>query len=977
MPVFYTMLFLFFSFNLMLNAVEITEDLQHWKLTGKKYSAVIDKQTGELLNINGKVTSGKKLWSAEFRNGKKLDSSNFHSKHKKHLYSGKRNGRTLELYYTTQEIDVEITVIPENENLDFQAEVLVKKGTVRKFALLPALKFSADDVRRVITFADQGRSIGSAWNSDFFRPLKVKQYACKVNPTAKRYQRLFGSGALMKDGGRSRFRAGKNGPEWLSPETLRMAEKISSAVGRPYAPGQADLELIVNDTDILLGASGFGGKGLLFRQAGWPAWLWGSVSSHEMLTGAFEDIWRKIAKEYALPARRKAAFIEFPRFPTSGLGGVDFNLLKTRFLQMEAFRDGKLEPVSLTTAEAVKNALQDPSILMVVNPYGEVSPLEENDMPQLKEFIRNGGFWFETGGYSFYWGMKEILRLQYANSYPGGAFADFNYFDLNGFQAALFGIQSHGGAPWKPEYFLIQTRTTIGSETNDIGFLVREHLPWISTGQKWKSPVTRLFFTESPLDAADAYCRANGLTRTIAEKAKPEMLETLRNAILLKVMGNLKSTFPILPKLPVPVLFHSADYLRGGFDKQYPDHLPPRPGFGTAAEFRRLIDELHRRGHLFMPYTNPTWWCINPKGPTFLAAGNDALAKDENGKFYFLQYGPATGYLTTLWHDSVRRANRKTLEAFLKEYPSDILFQDECGARGSRLDFNKAMPAPSANISAIWSMTGEDCRRIPLATEEGSAYLLNHELMFCGYESTMVPKGNSIMLRETRPDYVWSYFPLYQAMAHDKTILTMHDLASGVYSEERLAWALAWGYAINWSIRTGELADPAKCEWMNLLSAVQKGIVSRTFGKKLKSFRHEWSKTEAPHNSGYVMTQYGDTDILANLTPRAIVLGGIELPPYGFRAKDGGMISGSLPGLKDGKNAVFILLKKDSGYELSIFAVPGMKLNIPFFNKSGRLRVRGGTEALSVKNGSFEFIVPGKAKGSVRILQTVPLNEIQ
>lgn len=59
----------------------------------------------------------------------------------------------------------------------------------------------------------------------------------------------------------------------------------------------------------------------------------------------------------------------------------------------------------------------------------------------------------------------------------------------------------------------------------------------------------------------------------------------------------------------MPSLIHFADYLQGGFDKQYPDHLPPSPGFGTPEEFRAFAQRSRQLGHLTMPYTNPTWWC--------------------------------------------------------------------------------------------------------------------------------------------------------------------------------------------------------------------------------------------------------------------------------------------------------------------------------------------------------------------------------
>ena len=83
---------------------------------------------------------------------------------------------------------------------------------------------------------------------------------------------------------------------------------------------------------------------------------------------------------------------------------------------------------------------------------------------------------------------------------------------------------------------------------------------------------------------------------------------SLKRSVLVYVIGNAREKLAHLSQLPVPSLVHFADYLKGGFDKQYPDHLPPNPGFGTPAELRDVFDRCHALGLLVMPYTNPTWW---------------------------------------------------------------------------------------------------------------------------------------------------------------------------------------------------------------------------------------------------------------------------------------------------------------------------------------------------------------------------------
>ena len=43
-----------------------------------------------------------------------------------------------------------------------------------------------------------------------------------------------------------------------------------------------------------------------------------------------------------------------------------------------------------------------------------------------------------------------------------------------------------------------------------------------------------------------------------------------------------------------------------------------------------------------MPYTNPTWWCVNPKGPTFEKQGDAPLSRDFEGNVYPESYGEST-----------------------------------------------------------------------------------------------------------------------------------------------------------------------------------------------------------------------------------------------------------------------------------------------------------------------------------------------
>jgi len=221
----------------------------------------------------------------------------------------------------------------------------------------------------------------------------------------------------------------------------------------------------------------------------------------------------------------------------------------------------------------------------------------------------------------------------------------------------------------------------------------------------------------------------------MSEKAPGELLDKLKRCVLLKVTTHdLKQSARIAREVPHPVLFHIADYLRGGFDKQYPDHLPPNPRVGTPEDLRRLVDACRGNGHLFMPYTNPTWWCVNPKGPTFESVGDAPLSRDLDGNTYAERYGSATtqGYSVCAWHPAVRRANETIRRQFTEQYPVDLLFQDQVGARGTKWDTNPAASHPGAYLEGIHRIARVDSQFVPLGTEDGHDRLINSETLFFG-----------------------------------------------------------------------------------------------------------------------------------------------------------------------------------------------------------------------------------------------------
>jgi hypothetical protein len=80
----------------------------------------------------------------------------------------------------------------------------------------------------------------------------------------------------------------------------------------------------------------------------------------------------------------------------------------------------------------------------------------------------------------------------------------------------------------------------------------------------------------SAAEALRSYCTQNAITRRLDGKLPPALLARFLQAVLVYYTGNCAEKLAHVDKLPVPALVHFADHLKGGFDKEYRDHLPPR-----------------------------------------------------------------------------------------------------------------------------------------------------------------------------------------------------------------------------------------------------------------------------------------------------------------------------------------------------------------------------------------------------------------
>ena len=509
--------------------------------------------------------------------------------------------------------------------------------------------------------------------------------------------------------------------------------------------------------------------------------------------------------------------------------------------------------------------------------------------------------------------FSHLPHYQYEEAYPN-AFADYLHLKTSdGATCAVFGVQPRWPhEPWRGKDLFV--RGAVGCGTDELGPWARHRfVAYVKKGETRRLPRVRVLTGKTNREALDAYALANNLTRTLEQKASVDRLAKLKESPLLLVRGSTCAQCrAMVGDLPVPTLFHLTQYLRGGFDKQYPDHLPPNETrFGDGAEFRSLVDDLHESGHLFSPYTNPTWWCDDPKGPTFAAAGTDALRLDKDLQPIKETYGANWGWSTTLWHPSVRAANVETRRAFLEDYPCDLLFQDQCGNRtGGGFDYNPASPSPDAYLEGVLSMLEEDSAKAALGTEDGWDQCANLEAAVFGLcwrtvPCETIPASHAESFKRRFDPSTWEMSPVAQYLMHGKTLFWMHDLGQFVTNERVLAWMLALGYNLSYSITADEWQrDAVARDWFRWLADLQKHVVAKYADRPLSRFGHRrtslFDRTDIDPvvmtDDGVVVAQYDDIVVAVNLGDVPRMVGKETLAPYGFSISGEGVRAAALAG---------------------------------------------------------------------------------
>lgn len=540
--------------------------------------------------------------------------------------------------------------------------------------------------------------------------------------------------------------------------------------------------------------------------------------------------------------------------------------------------------------------MRDDRTLAVINPYGELLPadtLAVNELAgSLRTYLRQGGLWLETGGYPFFNVMRPARYQSLSTSYPF-AFSDFCEINLGRRNVCIYGIQPEGC------FVPLKMRTWADSAGGHLSRSWRVYLRKKTSGPSecdgeesdgyGTVPLVRYAVNCDIRSAIRTYAEANGFSKTLEEKVPTSTLEMWKRAPLLKFSGGtLARQTEMVGRMPVPSIIHVWDYVKGGFDKLYPEHLPPHPSRGTMSDFETLIRTVHEKGSLFMPYTNNTWWCDGPPSQLLRETGDDPLVKDASGRPVREDYAGNYGWSISPWHPAVIASGERIADEFSR-LNCDILFEDQIGAREwVGFDFNHSSPSPAAYHQGLVNLSLAASRRRPLATEQGYDRLIDAQSEFCGLTWMLVPFKErpwwlSWWLRSysdlfDQDDY--EAYPLAQYVADGKTFFTHHLGGPLVENSENLAWTLLLGYQIlaDVPVTGGSSAD--RCRWIAFLGEVQRLLGPAYMGVPMRDFHY----LEGSGNSGVVRSRFEHLEVVANLTDETYVYRNCEIAPNGFAA---------------------------------------------------------------------------------------------
>lgn len=911
----------------------LTDQGGSYLLSGSNYSLSISKTNGSILFFKGSTTNDiatggeSGLWSVAYTNSSTTNGSitaaSFSAGSASNAFQVATKGDGLLLNYSNNLVAVAVTLSNRGNGVDMSATVTPGTGVTAQELTLPAqMRFVPGALQKFIAPSHSSDGVGVAYNSNFFQIQTETNAATweRVEQTdgGLGYRTIYGSGLVFTNYTPTTISFTTNGQTWLGTNVSGAWNNSSATVNRPPAAGQADIVLIDSANGPYFSGSRLGGG----TNAGYLLRIGGNVNGTTAVNRSLAVVVAAVDHLAQTPpaGRTKVGVLSMERGPAIGETWPSEVRIDQWVDGLSAELPGGIEVVEIRDMAELDAAAAASDYLAILNPYGELVPASlgggvVGTVTTIRDYVHAGGNWVEVGGHPFFYALQPELYYSVELPYPA-AFADFYQLETMAGNASLFGVQNvltDPANPWSTNDLFVPGNLAWGADSAG-GYFERGFVTYVGAGQTWQSPVVRLVAGQTAPDALAQYATANGITRDLTTKMSSPLLDNFKRSLLVRAYGNANQLTSLVAEMPSPAILHFTDYLKGGFDKEYPDHLPPNAtNFGTPAEFLAFLAAADTAGILTMPYTNPTLWNDNPRGPTFLAAGEAPLAIKTDGSLAAEIYFGEPGYAATPWHPSTQAANRKTVGLFTPSsatnypsdthYPVDLFFQDQVGARSWQYDLNASSPDATAYVHGLAAIAAEDSLKLPGSTENGFDRLINFHAQFCGLAWGLVPTPGAPVWRRFLSDRydpaTWTIFPLAQHLAHDKVAFTYNNLGAPVANDEVVAWSMGLGYGMTYILYNGDIDVTAKREWLRWIDRLQKSVAARYIGQGVSAFTHTRG---IGSGDGSIDATYGSVQIQSNLEASNRAVGGRTLAPHGFVATAPGLVAarmiepgGSLP----------------------------------------------------------------------------------
>jgi hypothetical protein len=363
----------------------------------------------------------------------------------------------------------------------------------------------------------------------------------------------------------------------------------------------------------------------------------------------------------------------------------------------------------------------------------------------------------------------------------------------------------------------------------------------------WTAPRVRMWVSAARLESIKSFRNDDGLA------ASPDLKTKLGGLFNLAVQSPLykadasqlnlafKDYPALLAQIPYPGILHLLGFGQHGFDRNYPDFLPPAQQYGSTQDLATLFQAAQSRGFLNMPYINPTWW--DGESPTMqrlpapLTVADVAVLTELGGQLeecYGCPDNPHRGIVVSPHVPFVQQRLDQLLKEMKQSLPSDFIFEDQVGARATPIDYNPASPAIDAYTQS-WIEHTHTYASANLMTEAGFDALVKSETGFHG----------SILLQQTQgltDGYWgtgnWDVYPFATLAARDKVLFYQHNLAPETFTHNKkvLAWNVAMGYNLSYDLLAADWGGGVANDFIKVTGAFQKFVLSHYVNESITAY---------------------------------------------------------------------------------------------------------------------------------------------